>query len=188
MTDAIFTSVEQALFVAYLMESLPVTQKSQMQVLIERAMEEAGIAQKRERGTINFSGLTPLEIRGQCAMIRGAVEHGLPHPERDAVLAKYGFQLVKAAGVRGIRNYTMALLTVNAEETALAMAWGVFGTTVQRKDFTPTKIAGHFDLPLRTIQRDMQRIRDTGRILHQRAVDRLGVRLAGAVGQQLAVA
>lgn len=180
--NAIFTSVEQALFVAFLMESLPATAKSQMQVLIDAAMMAAGIVQKHERGTVNFRGLSPLEIRGQCAMIRGAVDHHLPDPERDSVLAKYGFQLTKAAGVRGMRNYAQALLTLGGADATLAMAWGVFGTTTQRRDFTPTKIATHFEAPLRTVQRDMQRLRDTGRILHSRAVDRLQPRFAGMLG------
>lgn len=182
MDNPIFTSVEQALFVAFLMESLPATQKSQMQALIERAMEEAGVIKARERGTVNFAGLSPLEIRGQCAMIRGAVTHHLPDPERDSVLAKYGFQLTKAAGVRGMRNYALALLAINGPDATLAMAWGVFGTAMQRKDFTATKVSTHFELPLRTVQRDMQRLRDTGRILHARAVERLQPRFAGMLG------
>ena len=67
----VFRSTQQALHVAFLMGILPVTQKSNTQMLLERLMEEAGVAKVVQRdGTLNFAGLSPMEVRGQCAMVR----------------------------------------------------------------------------------------------------------------------
>ncbi|WP_287496897.1 DeoR family transcriptional regulator [Pandoraea sp. CB10b_02] len=172
-TDPIFRSVEQALHVSFLMETLPVTQKSQMQVMIDRMMEDMGIVQEREKGTINFGGLTALEIRGQCAMVRGAVIHHLPKPEADAVHARFGYQVCKAGGVRGVRDYCSPMLSTQGDMATLTMAWGVFGTQRQRDDLSVRKIAAEYGLSPATVGRDMQIIRNTGRLLLNRGVERL---------------
>ncbi|WP_369952183.1 DeoR family transcriptional regulator [Ralstonia syzygii] len=172
-TAPIFRSVEQALHVSFLMETLPVTQKSQMQVMIDRMMEDMGIVQEREKGTINFGGLTALEIRGQCAMVRGAVIHRLPKPEADAVHARFGYQVCKAGGVRGVRDYSQPSLSTQGDMATLTMAWGVFGTQRQRDDLSVRKIAAEYGLSPATVGRDMQIIRNTGRLLLNRGVERL---------------
>lgn len=173
ITAPIFRSVEQALHVSFLMEILPATQKSQMQSMIDRMLEEMGIVQEREKGSINFGGLTALEIRGQCAMVRGAVLHHLPKPEVDAVHARFAHQICKAGGVRGVRDYCQPSLSSQGDMATLSMAWGVFGTQRQRDDLSVRKIATEFGLSASTVGRDMQIIRNTGRMLLNRGVERL---------------
>lgn len=178
MTDTaiekpIFRSVEQALHVSFLMETLPATQKSQMQVMIDWMLEDRGIVQEREQGTINFGGLTALEIRGQCALVRGAVVHHLPKPEADAVHARFGHQVCKAGGVRGMRDYCAPMLSTQGDMATLTMAWGVFGTQRQRDDLSVRKIAAEYGLSKSTVANDMGIIRRMGRMLLDRAVERL---------------
>ncbi len=169
----IFNSMQQCLHFSFLMEILPATQKSQMQTMIDRMLEDMGIVQERAESTINFGGLNALEIRGQCAMVRGAVLHHLPKPEADAIYARYGHQVCKAGGIRGIRDYSQPMLSTHNDLATLTMAWSVFGTARQREDFSTRKIATEYGLSQSTVTRDVQVIVRTGRTLEGRAVERL---------------
>lgn len=85
----IFRSVDQALHVAFLMDVLPVRERSQMGRIIARMMVEAGVtAGRSEAGSVNFGGLSPLEVRGQCAMIRAAVKDHLAQHHACSVWAR----------------------------------------------------------------------------------------------------
>jgi hypothetical protein len=169
----IFNSVQQALHFSFLMEILPATQRSVMQALIDRLMEDMGIVQEREQGTINFGGLSSLEIRGQCAMIRGAVVHHLPAPEAHSIHARYGQQNIKAEGVRGIRDYAAPMLTTHADTPTLAIAWSIFGTKRQREGLSTHHIAKDSGLSQSTIQRDLTAMKNVAKMLEQRGIERL---------------
>jgi hypothetical protein len=89
--QGVFQSAGQALFVAFLMEVLPVTQQTSTQILIDGLRKRCGVwDDQRAPSTINFGGLSPLEVRGQCALVRATVEDHLPGPERDAIWARFG--------------------------------------------------------------------------------------------------
>ena len=169
----IFNSVQQALHFSFLMGILPATQKSVMQALIDRLMEDMGIIQQQEQGTINFGGLSALEIRGQCAMIRGAVVHHLPEPELHAVHARYAHQLDKSAGVRGIRDYAAPMLATQSDTPTLAIAWSIFGTKKQREGLSTHHIAKEAGLSQSTVLRDLSAMKNVVRTLENRAVERL---------------
>ena len=174
----IFRSTGQCLHVAFLMEILPATQRSFMQAMLEAHMKACGIWEepKATDRTINFGGMSPLEIRGQCAMVRGMVEHHLTQPEAFAVKAHYGHTVTKAAGVRGLADYVSPLLTTTSKDAVLALAWGVFGNEKQREGLSLREIADHFGLAKSTAQRDQQTIRRMGRDMLTRAIARLDSR------------
>lgn len=88
--DPVFTSVGQALHVSWLMEILPVTQKVSTQVLIDSIKQQLGKVEARVSSTINMGGISPLEFRGQCALVRGACENHLPAPELAAIRCRFG--------------------------------------------------------------------------------------------------
>jgi len=86
----IFRSVTQALHFSFIMMTMPATSKSATQLVIERMLEDAGFREDEdEPGSIDFAGLSALEVRGQCALILSAVNSHLPKPEADAVKARY---------------------------------------------------------------------------------------------------
>lgn len=173
LDSPIFTSVEQALHVAFLIEILPASQKSQMQVILERMMEDAGLTEDREVGTVNFAGLSSMEVRAQCAMIRGAVVHRLPAPEAQAVHARYAHQKAKAEGVRGVRDYCRPRITTQGDAPTLAIAWNVYASIKQRDGISVRKIAAEYSLAPSTVGRDVQRVRETGQMLLNQATQRL---------------
>jgi len=170
----VFRSVEQALHFSFLMEVEPATQQSQMQTLIDRMLEELGRAPQREQGTINFGGLTALEIRGQCAMVRGAVAHRLIQPEIDAVHARFGARATcQPAGVRGVRDYSLPLLFTQHDSATLAMAWSIYGAQRDREALPSRRIAAEYGLAKSTVIADTGRMRRMARMLEGRAIERL---------------
>jgi len=171
-SEGVFTSVRQALHVSFLMEIMPATAKSQMQHILERLMEEAGITQELEphERTIDFRGLTALEVRGQCAMVVGAVNAHLVLPERVAVWARFGLRRRQAQGVRELYDYIAPVLTTRHEVAGLAMIWGLLAREGKREDFSLNKIAAEFNLPRATLQRDQQHVSKVQKTLEERAV------------------
>lgn len=165
-TSPIFRSTDQALHVSFLIASLPATQKSIMQVILE---SHIGISSSGEK-TINTHGLNPLEFRGQCAMVCQAVDTHLGMPqERNAIKAHLGYQLVKAEGVRGIAQYMEPVIGYGGE-ALLATAWHVFGTKTQRKGLSVREIAETYGLSKDKVSRAASRIHKFGYDLRNRGV------------------
>lgn len=156
---AIFQSVGQALHVSFLMETLPARQKCFAQVILENAQREMGIFDEGTPSTIDFSGLNDLEVRGQCAMVRDAVNTNLDKNAISVIHAMYALQKRKADGVRAVRDLCADVLTTKHDMATLAMAWSFFGTVEQRKDFSVRKIADGFGLHKSTVHDDVKKIR-----------------------------
>lgn len=175
ITPSIFRNVEQALHVAFLMDILPVRERGQLDRMIEQLMREAGIMPAREPhdGTVNFGGLSSLEVRGQCAMIRAAVQDHLPQHQACAVWARWGHQTTKSAGVRGLVEYCGPLLSVGHPDARLAMGWAIFGTEAQRREITGAEIARGWSLNERAVQRDIGKIKRAARAAQEAALDAL---------------
>ena len=120
MSEAVFRTVNQALHVSYLMAVLPPTQKSPTQVLISDLMDQAGVKREVEKdGTINFRGLTPLEVRAQCAIVIAAVRDHLQPPERHAIEAWYAHDARKAEGVRFLRDWCTPHWTIESPQARM---------------------------------------------------------------------
>lgn len=90
MNQAMFRSTSQALHFSYMIQAYEVSVENIMSKAIRAIMKELGIWNEGEPSTVDFSGLSPLEIRGQCAMIRAIVRDRLPGPEAWAIQARYG--------------------------------------------------------------------------------------------------
>lgn len=90
MNQAMFRSTSQALHFSYMIQAYEVSVESIMSKAIRAIMKELGIWDEGEPSTVDFSGLSPLEIRGQCAMIRAIVQDRLPAVEAWAIQARYG--------------------------------------------------------------------------------------------------
>lgn len=95
MLEAVFESTEQALSIAYLLEHIPASGKSVMQVAMESLKQKAGESSSDKRSRVDFHGLSAMEIRGQCAAVRSQVEVGLPDDEKNAIQARYGWYETK---------------------------------------------------------------------------------------------
>jgi hypothetical protein len=126
--EPVFRTVGQALFVAFVMEVTPPSTKGSTQLLIEDLMKqrygEAPIP-KGER-SINMGGMSPLELRGQCAMIRASVNDHLAGQERDAIYARFGHQVTRATGVMNLREHYQSLCNTPSRDAIDALLWALY--------------------------------------------------------------
>lgn len=174
----IFRDAGHALHVSFLIHSLPPTIKSPTAIVIDRLVKDNHVwdgLPVRCESSVNFSGLTPLEVRAQAAMVVGMVRN-LPHPaERASCEAIYGHQKIKADGVRGMALYLSPLLATSGDYP-LYVCWHVFMTARQREGVTQDDIARQFGVTLARVVTDCRAVRKFGLHLHNRALGALGER------------
>lgn len=173
---AVFQTVGQALHVSFLMEILPVTQRVPTQVLIDGLKKRCGVWDETPPAarTVNFGGMTPLEVRGQCAMVRAAVVDHLPGPERDAVHARFGHQRTKADGVRRLSEYTKPLARIDHDMAMLAIVWSMFQPARRAADrWSLRAIERETGVPKSTLAEAQARVRSLAQGLERRADERL---------------
>lgn len=177
MIDApVFRSVHQALSLSYLMAVLPPTQKSSLQVLINRLKEVAGVsAAGLCESTVGFSGLSPLEVRGQCALIIAAVTHQLQPAERYAIEAWYAHDARKAEGVRFLKDWCGQYWTVESESARMAIMWHVNlrEAMAARNNCTLRAIEGEYQIPKSTVHDQAIKIRKAVQSLRQHGLNQL---------------
>lgn len=176
MTQAVFRSVHQALHVAFLMAVLPPTQKSPTMSVINELMDMAGIRREVEReGTVNFAGLSPLEVRGQCAMVIGAVRHQLQPAERYAIEAWYAHDASKREAVEWLRDWCAPHWTIEAPAARTLIAWNVNlpEDVHNRYSCSERLIAGEHGLAKTTVHDQITKIRKAVCSLRRHGVDQL---------------
>jgi hypothetical protein len=182
VSEPIFSSVGQALFVSYAIEGEPALQRGTTQVLIESIRQQLGQVERRLASSINAQGMTPLEFRGQCAMVRASAE-ALPDPEAAVILAVYGKQatMTKPRGVIAFRNYIKPSSGIDNDIALAALCWNVFHRDGRRAErISLRQIEAESGIPKSTLGRVAVSIQDAARRLRVRAEDRLQSRFQAA--------
>lgn len=127
-TEPVFKTVGQALYLGYVMEVTPPSTPSPTETLIRDLMKqrygEAPIPQSER--SLNMGGMTPLELRAQCALIRQAVADHLAGQERDTIHARFGHQATRGTGVCGLRDHYGSLCNTQHDEAILALIWAIY--------------------------------------------------------------
>lgn len=173
--DPIFQNVGQALHVAFLMQILPVTQKVSTQMLIDALRQASGKMEARIASTINMGGMSPLEFRGQCAMVTAAAQHHLMAPEFAAVRSRFGHQLTKAQGVMALAEYLQPQSGIEHNWALRALVWSHYHRGSQRSAdrWSLRSIEAETGVTRRKLGDALQVVRDTGNALERRAEVRL---------------
>lgn len=181
--EPIFQSVGQALSVSFLIMSVEARQKNAFRLVLMRIIEsvEQPTARLRawyqelqgEPGTVNFAGLDPYEVRGQCAMVTRAVADHLPAPERDAIWARYSQQTERAAGVAGLAQYVAPLLTFKDEVAVRALVYGYCEPSMRKKGLSYQEISEERGIHVKTLKRANTVIAATFHTLEDMAKKRL---------------
>lgn len=173
--DPIFQNVGQALHVAFLMQILPVTQKVSTQMLIDALRQASGKMEARIASTINMGGMSPLEFRGQCAMVTAAAQHHLMAPEFAAVRSRFGHQLTKAQGVMALAEYLQPQSGIDHNWALRALVWSHYHRGSQRSAdrWSLRDIETETGVPRRRLGEALQVVRDMGNALERRAEVRL---------------
>lgn len=174
-TSPIFQSVGQALHFSYLLEVMPATQKGSTQLLIESIRQQLGKLEARVSSSVNFSGMNALEVRGQCAMVRGAAQNHLTSIEHDAIRARYGHRLTKAAGVRGVSSYVQAMTLLHNDSAMLAVSWWLYHKPTRIADrYSLQQVAQEYGVSRQDVQGALNVLRKASESLERRAHERLG--------------
>jgi hypothetical protein len=145
--DPIFRNVSQALHVSYLMQVLPIGQPSWMQKMIDDHMRACGVwdeAKPHDR-TINFGGMSPLDIRAECANVTKRVDERLKTSEAGAIKAWYGHQTTKAQGVQAVFEYVLPMFDIRQDATK-AIVWSLFAPKTHSEGLSVRAIAKEYEV------------------------------------------
>jgi hypothetical protein len=176
----VFRNTRHALHVSFLVMSQPPKTISPTAVVIDMLVKQNfvwdGLEPERS-SSVNFSGLSPLEVRAQCAQVVAMANHLPNRAYSDALAAIYGHQAIKSEGVRGVARYAEAMMPHLGADTVLYVAWHVFATQRQRDaGVTLAEIAKHHGVTLDATRHASSRIRTVGRTLHGWATSALAQR------------
>jgi hypothetical protein len=183
--EAIFESTQQALHVSYLVMSEPVRDKNGLRLTLIRIIESIGTLNRRQAafldylygekgGSVNFEGLSPLEVRGQCAMITACVLHQLQPAERYAIWVRFGRGVERKQGVIWMAKKLRAALNLS---NLNAIRYLVAEQSLPKEQRDPEKtfkyISEKTDVPVRTLERAAMMIRKQLRTYENAAYDTL---------------
>lgn len=104
--SSIFMTVPRALHFAFLIQAYEVAPESIMAKIMRQNMKECEVWGPRPLKTVNFSGLSQVEVYVQCAALRAAVMRELPPLECAAVFARYA--LTEYEDVDGVRRWAFS--------------------------------------------------------------------------------
>lgn len=134
-----FMSVGQAISFAFLMETYDASPECMTWQAIRKVLSMLGRRKLLEEmtgrtGTVNFAGLQPLEIRGQCQLIRNSVTSRL-HPAEAAVLIARNTHrsIDKARAITYLSEYIFPLAAGAAGAERLAFDFFVLRCFPNRK-------------------------------------------------------
>jgi len=135
--SAIFRNVSQALHFSYVIQQYPADGHSQLHRVIGMVKREMGVALDEHDTTLNLGGMSPLEIKAQCADIRAQVRHRLDELHAQALEARFSEERdVKRFAIRCLAVHAAPQLAVSFD-CALALCWRHYTPKERRdRDFT----------------------------------------------------
>lgn len=185
----IFQSTQQAIFFSYMVSSLPARDGGALGKLLDRMkLEATGIQEAKEPSTVSFAGLTDMEVRGQCAMVRAAVENLLPPPESWAIRSRFGVAFIdrgtdkkiksasfgpdRTRSMRQLANYLAPAFTPMTDSALLLLVARVCG---ECDELRPTfrQIEADTGTSKSTAERAEKKVKHRVRMLVNLGVDRL---------------
>lgn len=131
----IFADTTIALHVAFLLRSLPAIEPCSLRRALIAALESLDHMTRRQSDwldrllgtpseTVDFGGLSRIEIAGQCSMITDAVLQRLPSPEVFAMLARFALtEPEKTAGVFGVVAHVAHASPVGNRNALIDLTW-----------------------------------------------------------------
>jgi hypothetical protein len=195
--DAIFTSAGQAVHVAYMITGQAAPQDAPLRKMLIRMLESAPNTGSEQRAwleqlrgapsrRVNFAGLSPLEVRAQCALIVHAVKTRLPCMEMWALQARFGhmemededgnrrfaFSAERIEAIKGLSDWLApSFPTVNP--FAIDCMIGKLYANHQKMEISFRDLAANFGASHMTYKRAYEKLRSRLRELEDLALDRL---------------
>lgn len=167
MSEPIFQSVGAALSFSFYMENIEGSPISTTLAAIKSLMKNSGRVFERAESKIKMGGLSRLEVHGQCALVRAAVEHHLTAPERNAIWCRYGQGMTKGLGIKGLAAY-LESRTTNKGECLEAIVYSSYGNNESIR-----AIADMYEVSKASIHEDSRILKSTAWALEDVAAKRL---------------
>lgn len=145
--SAIFRNVSQALYFSFVIQQYPANGTGNMQSVIGILKKQMGVALNENNTTMRLDGLSPMEVRAQCADIRAQVRHKLDELHAQALEARFSEERdVKRYAIRCLAAHIAPQLVVSLD-CALALCWRHYTLAERRdKDFTFRQIAQEYGI------------------------------------------
>lgn len=150
--NAVFKTTGQALHASYLILSQPAMEKGAFRAALIRAMEATPKLTARQSewldqlrgspsGSVNFEGLSMMEVRAQCSMVTSAVNSRLPTAERGVILARFAVGGQKGEGVQALVRHCRRSCGINAFAPVYLLVARHYATKAQREGLSLRAIA-----------------------------------------------
>lgn len=81
--------------------------------MIESLREQLGKTEARLGSTMNLGGMSPLEFRGQCALVVAAAQRTLPAPELAAVQCRHAHGNAQIEGMKALAEYLQPAVDID---------------------------------------------------------------------------
>lgn len=185
MLATVFADTTVALHVSYLIRSLPVIEPCSLRRALIAILESMDLMNRQQTdwlarlvGTpsdsVNFSGLTRMEIHGQASVVTDAVARRLPEPELYAMLARFAqTEPEKSAGVMGVVEYLLPNSPTGNRAALTDLVWRRYLPRRYRSGFSYREIAKRSRVSKSTLARSTQWLDDECDGLELRALRRL---------------
>ncbi|MBP0634888.1 hypothetical protein [Cupriavidus sp. AcVe19-6a] len=184
--DWIFRDTGVALFVSFRMEYLQVREENQFLKMLVRVMEELDELTPRQaawleqlRGepseNVNFGGLSQLEVRGQCELIRDAAYHRLPQHLYGVVCARFGLSGRKAYGIENVASALRWSAPIRDVRVLRDLVVRHYLETSERDGFSLRAIGKRYGIPKSTLGDGALWLAAKTRSLELEAIRRLDV-------------
>jgi hypothetical protein len=210
--QSIFKSAGQAVHVAFVVMGQEASHGAPFRAALLRVMEQATLETEQQRhwldqlrgklsGTVNFAGLSTLDVRAQCALIAQAIRTKLPEAEMWVLQAKYGktdfedvdgvrrfaFSAERIAAIQGLSKW-MAPAFSRIKPLALDCMLGRMFANHKKIDISARDLAEQFGGSHMKYVRASYKMKNLLRILEDQAIDRLEPYFAqhGLIAHQVA--
>jgi hypothetical protein len=194
--QGIFQDAGQAVHVAFVVMGQEASQGTPFRAALLRVMEQSTLDDgqrhwldqlRGERaGTVNFDGLSTLDVRAQCALIAQAIRTRLPAPEMWVLQAKYGqtdfedvdgerrfaFSAERIAAIQGLSEWIAPMFS-RIKPLALDCMLGRMFANHRKIDISARDLAAQFGGNHTRYVRASFKMKNQLRILEDMAIARL---------------
>jgi hypothetical protein len=195
--QSIFGSAGQAVHVALVVMGQEASQGTPFRAALMRVMEQVSLESDMQRhwldqlrgeraGTVDFAGMSTLDVRAQCALIARAIKTRLPEDEMWLLQAKYGrtdyedvdgtrrfaFSAERIGAIQGLSR-CLAPLFPRIKPLALDLMLGRIFANHRKIDISARALADQFGGNHTRYIRAAFKMKNRLRVIEASAIDRL---------------
>jgi hypothetical protein len=165
MLTTVFSDTAVAMHVSFLIHALPAMEPSSLRRALISILESLDVVTIDQSdwldqliGTpspsVNFAGLSRVEIHGQCSFVTDSAVNRLMWPELCAMVARFAqTEAMKAEGVRGLVNYVQPVSPVFNREALTSLVWRRYVPPQYRNGYSFRDIAKRTHVSKSTLYR-----------------------------------